>query len=58
MSVWPHWSHGFRKAPAFNSQTKLAVKAADVHFPQMMQVRTVFAAEHRNGAGVCLWFLS
>lgn len=60
MSVWPHWSRGFRKAPAFNSRTKPAVKAADVHFLQMMQVRTVFAAEHRKRAGdlrLCLFMV-
>lgn len=63
VSLWPHWPHGFRKAPAFNSQTKPAVKAAELHFAQMMQVGSVFAAELRKGglaiwARVCLAFLS
>lgn len=51
MSLRPHWSHGVRKAPAFSSQTKPALKAADLHFPQMMQVGAAFAAEHRKEAG-------
>lgn len=33
MSMWPHCSRGFRKAPAFNSQTKPAVEAADFALP-------------------------
>lgn len=37
------------------------LKTNELHFPQMMQVPNVFAAEHRKRAGdlrfVCLWFL-